>query len=107
MIIVPIEYKDITSKAIYFSFALTDGDGILENAKFMVWTTTPWTLPCNLALAAGPLVDYIVFGRLHYNKNVSDFKDYKQFYNECVAEVENFCKKGNIKYHIKNGTNSA
>ena len=56
-----IEYKDITSKAIYFTFALTDGDGLLENAKFMVWTTTPWTLPCNLAVAAGPTVEYVVF----------------------------------------------
>ncbi len=56
-----IEYKDITSKAIYFTFSLTDGDGLLENAKFMVWTTTPWTLPCNLAVAAGPTVEYVVF----------------------------------------------
>ena len=56
-----IEYKDITSKAIYFSFPLTDGDGILENARLMIWTTTPWTLPCNLAVAAGPDVEYVVF----------------------------------------------
>ena len=56
-----IEYKDITSKAIYFLFPLTDGDGDLKDAKIMVWTTTPWTLPCNLAVAAGPVVDYVVF----------------------------------------------
>ena len=56
-----IEYKDIKSKAIYFTFRLTDGKGLLENAKFMVWTTTPWTLPCNLAVAAGPDIEYVVF----------------------------------------------
>lgn len=56
-----IEYKDITSKAIYFLFPLTDGDNELKDAKIMVWTTTPWTLPCNLAVAAGPMVDYQVF----------------------------------------------
>ena len=71
-----IEYKDITSKAIYFLFPLTDGDGDLKDAKIMVWTTTPWTLPCNLAVAAGPLVDYVVFdsnkGRLIC---ASDLKD--------------------------------
>ncbi len=56
-----IEYKDITSKAIYFKFPLVNGEGILENAEVMIWTTTPWTLPCNLAIAAGPVVDYVVF----------------------------------------------
>ncbi|MBQ9520536.1 MAG: isoleucine--tRNA ligase [Acholeplasmatales bacterium] len=56
-----IEYKDITSKAIYFLFPLTDGKGLVEDAKIMVWTTTPWTLPCNLAVAAGPVVEYVVF----------------------------------------------
>ena len=56
-----IEYKDITSKAIYFKFPIVDGEGLFENAEIMVWTTTPWTLPCNLAIAAGPMIDYVVF----------------------------------------------
>jgi len=56
-----IEYKDITSKAIFFKFALVDAKGVFENASLMIWTTTPWTLPCNLAVAAGPLIDYVVF----------------------------------------------
>ena len=49
-------------------------------------------------------VDYIVFGRLHYNKNVSQFKKHQTFYNSCAEEVIDFCKQNNIKYHIKNGT---
>lgn len=49
-------------------------------------------------------VDYIVFGRLHYNKEVSKYKDYKKFYNESADFVENFCKKNKIKCHIKKGT---
>ena len=56
-----IEYKDITSKAIFFKFPIVNGENHFENASIMVWTTTPWTLPCNLAIAAGPLVDYSVF----------------------------------------------
>lgn len=56
-----IEYKDITSKAIYFKFPIVDGEGLFENAEIMVWTTTPWTLPCNLAIACGPMIDYVVF----------------------------------------------
>ena len=56
-----IEYKDIKSNAIYFRFNITDGKDELENASIMVWTTTPWTLPCNLAIAAGPQIDYVLF----------------------------------------------
>lgn len=49
-------------------------------------------------------VDYIVFGRMHYNKNVTSYKDYKNFYNSCAKIVEDFCKERNIKFHIKTGT---
>ena len=56
-----IEYKDITSKSIYFKFPIVNGEGVYEGASFMVWTTTPWTLPCNLAVACGPQIDYVVF----------------------------------------------
>lgn len=49
-------------------------------------------------------VDYIVFGRLHYNKKVSEYKGYKEFYNDCAKTVINFCENKNIKYHIKEGT---
>lgn len=56
-----IEYKDITSKAIYFTFPIVDGKDELNNSKIMVWTTTPWTLPCNLAVACGGLIDYVLF----------------------------------------------
>ncbi len=56
-----IEYKDITSKAIYFKFPLVDAEGDFKDASYMIWTTTPWTLPCNLAVAAGPVVEYVLF----------------------------------------------
>lgn len=49
-------------------------------------------------------VDKIVFGRMHYNKVVSVFKEYKDFYNEEANKVIKFCKKNNIFCHIKNGT---
>ena len=56
-----IEYKDITSKSIFFKFPLVDATGLLKDASLMIWTTTPWTLPCNLAVAAGPDINYVVF----------------------------------------------
>ena len=52
-------------------------------------------------------VDKIIFGRLHYNKKVSEYKDYKKFYNECSILVEDYCKKHNIDYYIKNKTRTA
>ena len=65
-----IEYKDITSKAIYFKFPLVEASGVLEGASLMVWTTTPWTLPCNLAIAAGPMIEYSVFTTSNFGKLV-------------------------------------
>jgi len=56
-----IEYKDITSKAIYFKFPIVNAEDEFKDAAYMVWTTTPWTLPCNLAVAAGPEINYVLF----------------------------------------------
>lgn len=55
-------------------------------------------------LDAVNFVDKIIFGRTHYNKAISEYKDYKNFYNEEANKVIKFCKQNNIKYHIKNGT---
>lgn len=49
-------------------------------------------------------VDYIVFGRLNYNKKVTAYKEHKTFYNDCVRIVKGFCNKKKIKLHIKEGT---
>ena len=55
-------------------------------------------------LNAIAFVDKIIFGRLHYNKVVSEYKKYKEFYNKCSDEVIEFCKKRDIEYYIKKGT---
>lgn len=51
-------------------------------------------------------VDKIIFGKVNYSKEVSEYNNYKQFYNEQADMVISFCDKNNIKYHIKNGTQS-
>ncbi len=61
-----IEYKDHTSIAIWVKFAVP----VAEAEKFdlpvdkplyiVIWTTTPWTIPANLAIALNPDVDYVV-----------------------------------------------
>ena len=47
-----IEYQDVRGPSIYVAFPVKDGKGVVpEDAKFIIWTTTPWTLPSNLAIA--------------------------------------------------------
>ena len=46
----------------------------------------------------------IIFGRLHYNKQVTAYKDYQNFYNVCAKKVIAFCDEHQIDYHIKKGT---
>lgn len=48
-------YKDVTDPAVTIRFKVRDE----ENTYFLAWTTTPWTLPSNLALAFGPEIDYV------------------------------------------------
>jgi isoleucyl-tRNA synthetase len=51
---VALGYKEVEDPSVYVRFRLTDDD----TTSFLVWTTTPWTLPSNLALAIHPEVDY-------------------------------------------------
>ena len=55
-------------------------------------------------LEAVSFTNKIIFGRLHYNKKVSAYKDYKQFFNETANTVIDFCKSHNIAFHIKTRT---
>ncbi|MEK7658396.1 MAG: isoleucine--tRNA ligase [Patescibacteria group bacterium] len=53
------EYKEITHKAIYFKLPVIEGK--LKGKKFLVWTTTPWTIPANVALVVNPDFDYGIY----------------------------------------------
>lgn len=55
-------------------------------------------------LNAISFVDKIIFGRTHYNKIISEYKNHKQFYNNEAKKVISFCQDNNINYHIKTGT---
>ena len=48
-------YKMIKSQTVIVKFKLKDK----ENEYFLAWTTTPWTLPSNVALTVGPDIDYV------------------------------------------------
>jgi len=61
-----VEYRDVTTRSIYVAFPLVEpypaGLKTLANRPLaaVIWTTTPWTLPANLAIAAHPEIDYAV-----------------------------------------------
>jgi len=50
-----LNYKDIDDPSIMITFPLLSD----PNTKLIAWTTTPWTLPSNLALAVNPNFDYV------------------------------------------------
>ncbi|KAK9792748.1 hypothetical protein WJX73_005932 [Symbiochloris irregularis] len=49
-------YKDVMDPAIMVSFSVEDD---AEKAELVAWTTTPWTLPSNLALCVNPAMEYV------------------------------------------------
>ncbi|EFM23393.1 isoleucine--tRNA ligase [Selenomonas sp. oral taxon 149 str. 67H29BP] len=57
-------YKDVTERSAIVKFKAAD-----EDAYFLAWTTTPWTLPSNLALCVNPNVTYVklrVYDKVYY-----------------------------------------
>ncbi len=76
-----LEYKDIASSSIYVNFPVAEAsvDKLRQLALvtgrgqhcFMIWTTTPWTLAANLAIAVHPRLDYV---GLHYEKDGRKFE---------------------------------
>jgi len=52
---VALGYKDVKEESVYIAFRLKGKKG----EYILAWTTTPWTLPGNVALAVGPKIDYV------------------------------------------------
>lgn len=53
-------YKDITHQSVYIALPIIGSRGpVQEGDRFLVWTTTPWTLTANVALALHPKLTYV------------------------------------------------
>jgi len=56
-----VEYKDHTSNTVYVGFKVkTSKINLLKDAEIIIWTTTPWTIPANKALAYNKNLDYSI-----------------------------------------------
>lgn len=57
-----VDYKDITSQTAFYGERVKDGKGVLDNdTYFLVWTTTPWTIPASEGIVVGADFDYSLF----------------------------------------------
>ncbi len=73
-------YAEVSDPAITIKFKLIDE----ESAYILAWTTTPWTLPSNMALAAGPDIEYV------------KVKDGDSFYILAAARLGSYYKKESL-----------
>ncbi|MDP2193188.1 MAG: isoleucine--tRNA ligase [Alphaproteobacteria bacterium] len=69
-----IEYHDHISDSVYVGFPVVNTDQpYLNDCTIMIWTTTPWTLPANRAIAYGDDITYVIVN--HNNKKYVVAKD--------------------------------
>ena len=90
-----VEYQDHKSDTIYTSFLIKRSNlKDLLGSEIIIWTTTPWTIPANRALAYNEALDYVL---LELNDE-SDFKNRKIIVAEALLQsVINECKIKNYK----------
>ena len=78
-----VEYQDHKSDTIYASFPIkTSNIKELEGSEIVIWTTTPWTIPANKALAYNEALNYVL---IQLNDN-GDFKNKKIIIAEALIE---------------------
>ncbi|MBX7101911.1 MAG: isoleucine--tRNA ligase [Myxococcaceae bacterium] len=87
-----VEYDDHTSPSVYVAFSAKGDLGAKFSAlqgkpvDFVIWTTTPWTLPANLAICANPKLEY-VFYALNEKRTVCVAKGLlPRFLEACAAD---------------------
>lgn len=100
-----IEYKDRTDASIFVAFPVEEGNEYVQKGdNLVIWTTTPWTLPGNTAIAVGSDFDYVkvevdgknyVVASMLLDSLKNDFK----WENVKVLETFLGSKLEGVKYH--------
>ncbi|MEQ7873457.1 isoleucine--tRNA ligase [Sphingomonas sp. ASV193] len=91
-----IEYEDIVSTQIDVAFEIVEAPRVpaLVGAQAVIWTTTPWTIPVNQAIAYGPDLDYVLLGErggqqlLVAKKLLEETDLYQRLGYESYADIE-------------------
>ena len=86
-----IDYKDILSKSIYVAFKIIESkEKELVDSSIVIWTTTPWTIPGNQAIAYGEKITYVLIDIASSNlKSMSNKK--LIIAKSLVEKVVDFC----------------
>lgn len=103
-----VDYKDHTSDSIYVAFPIKEtSKSALKSASMVIWTTTPWTLPGNRAIAYNPDLTYVVIHNEDTQKSyvvandlLEDIVKNLSFSNyKIIAELKGEDLKETICYH--------
>ncbi len=91
-----VEYKDHTSNTIHAGFKVKSSKiDLLKGAEVIIWTTTPWTIPANKALAYNKNLDYSI---LEINSELENFDNKKiVIATELLDQVSKECEIKNCK----------
>jgi len=79
---VALGYREVTDPSVFVRMPLVDDPG----TSLLVWTTTPWTLPGNVAIAVHPDIDYVMVERSHRDE-LSGEKERLVLARSLVAKV--------------------
>ena len=100
-----IIYRDVKDATIYLAFRVTDGKGILDTDDyFVIWTTTPWTIPANQAVALNKDLTYAEVqtekGKLIFVESMADSLLAKfKLENQGVLRTFKGSELEMVKYH--------
>ncbi|QEK38413.1 isoleucine--tRNA ligase [Candidatus Cytomitobacter primus] len=93
-----VEYYDKKSNSIDVKFEIIKSNNSeLNGCKIVIWTTTPWTLPANRAVAYGADFEYVIFST-NEQSDENTLKNDKNNEKLIVAKelYSDFCKRANL-----------
>ncbi len=86
-----VEYQNLKSPSIDVKFQIQPAEDFPENSYFVIWTTTPWTLPANQAVCVHPDFEYGLYENLRQ----------KEFFIIAEALKEAFEKRSSLSLQLK------
>jgi len=88
-----VEYLDHTSNTIYVAFKVKETKkDFLKDSSIVIWTTTPWTIPANKALAFNSNIEYVVL----------EINELEHFKNKKIVVAKNLIESITKECEIKN-----